>query len=82
MVRVHTVSLVVIAKLFIVRGIVESVQAYHGSDANQIVLTVPLHFGDKERGEMRYFTVFNLLFFTFFIIIISQHVSFQLVLAV
>ncbi|XP_028401441.1 heat shock 70 kDa protein 14-like [Dendronephthya gigantea] len=35
------------------KNILKSVQAYHGSDANQIVLTVPLHFGEKERGEMR-----------------------------
>ena len=33
---------------------IESVQAYHGSDANQVVLTVPLHFGDKEKADMRY----------------------------
>ena len=36
--------------------LIESVQAYHGSDANQVVLTVPLHFGDKEKADMRYCT--------------------------
>ncbi|CAB4031733.1 Hypothetical predicted protein, partial [Paramuricea clavata] len=35
------------------KNILKSVQAYHGSDANQVVLTVPLHFGDKEKADMR-----------------------------
>ena len=33
---------------------IENIQEYCGTDSNEVVLAVPLHFGNKEKTQMRY----------------------------
>ena len=33
---------------------IENIQEYCGTDSNEVVLAVPLHFGNREKTQIRY----------------------------